>query len=160
MADWLQIGSSIATVLGLIFVGIQIAQGNKRRSEDLRPYIQVSVNKSKSGSRLIGELSIRNTGQTPALNVKLEFPGDANWQNVNNPSLYSFTQTEGIHKLNPGQEFIFYLGPITTKIEPGSRLLDTSVDVKITYKTGTSRKTILEIASVTLSDKGYLLRSS
>jgi hypothetical protein len=160
MSEWLQIGSSIATVLGLIFVGIQITQGNKRRSEDLRPYVQVSVNKSKSGGRVIGELSIRNTGQSPAFNVKLEFPAEANWQNVNNKTLYSFTQAEGIDKLNPGQEFIFYLGPITTKSEPGTRILDSRVDVKISYRARNYRKPISENASLTLSDKGYLIRSS
>jgi hypothetical protein len=157
---WLEITLSSASVVGLLVVAFQIFQGNKRRQEDVRPYVHLAVSKARRDGKLIGQLRVTNSGLSPALNVTLGFPSQVRWSNVSRRDLYPFLKEGGITRLNPGETLTFFLGPLTTKSNPESLMSKSSVTVVVSYKLRENGKEVKESNLLTLSESGYLMSPS
>ena len=76
-----------------------------------RPFIIPRlIEEIKDGEELVF-LEIKNVGDTPARNVKIEFLSDGRWNWVSEPE-YPFSKNPGISAIGPNNSVSYFLGAI------------------------------------------------
>jgi hypothetical protein len=116
--SWTDTVSSIsaAVAAGTSVVVAVLALRKYFQSKDLeyeanRPFIipRLLV-EDKDGEKLVF-LEIKNVGDTPARNVKIEFLSDGKWNWVADPE-YPFSKNPGIAAIGPNNSVSYFLGAI------------------------------------------------
>lgn len=164
MIDWNAV-SAIATALaaGVGIVTALVAYSTYRRAKEAefqeqRPFMIPSLHIEVMDRTKRLYLSIRNYGNTPAKDVRLDFaPGQA-WNWVQKPD-YPFVSGKGISAVGPGQTLTYFLG----EIREGTHLGDIEtrdIDVTVSCDHPIKNERIVDEIRMSLQDNRYKARGS
>jgi hypothetical protein len=120
MPNWIQIASTVSAITAS-FTGIVVAvlaivsyrESKRFEFEADRPFIIPRLTIGDVSSERWLFLEIRNVGDTPAKNVRINFLSIGQWHWVTNPD-YPFLSESGISAIGPGETISFFLGVIRT----------------------------------------------
>ena len=162
MIDWNAV-SAVATALaaGVGIVTAILAYSTFRRAKEAefqeqRPFMIPSLHVEVADRTKRLYLSIRNYGNTPAKDVRLEFaPGQA-WNWVQKPD-YPFVSHKGISAIGPGQTLTYFLGEIR-KGTPLGDIETRDIDVTVSCDHPIKKERIVDGIRMSLQDNRYKAR--
>jgi hypothetical protein len=159
MIDW-QAVSAVATVIASA-VGIVtalLAYVTFRRSkevefQEIRPFMIPSLSLQVVNGKKRLYLIIRNFGDTPAKNVRLQFAEGQAWNWVKDPS-YPFLSEGGISAIGPSETVTYFLGELTPR-SPLNDIEKRDIDVVVTCDHPVLKERITDTVRMSLQDNRY-----
>ncbi len=145
--------SLAVTCAGFIAVIWQIVAARRQRVRDMQPRIFVRLRKIKSGANTALAISIMNAGQSPALDVCVDFGAVQKWHYVKVVSFPFLETNGGIRNLPPGTENTYRLGLLDRNL---NHWLTSEAKVTVRYKDSQSRD-FSSFQVLTLKDSIYLM---
>lgn len=162
MIQWEAI-SAISTALasGVGIVTAIAAYVRYRASKDLefqelRPFLIPSlVIQLREGQKRL-YIAIRNCGDTPALNVRLDFQEHQVWNWVRQPD-YPFLSPHGISAIGPKETLSYFLGEITDN-NPLQDIEFRDIDVVVSCNHPVKNERLSNQLRMSLQDNRYMSR--
>ena len=163
MIDWeavSAIATSLAAVVGIVTAVLAYVVFRRSKAlefEEIRPFMIPSFSLQIVNGKKRLYLNIRNFGDTPAKNVRLDFAEGQAWHWVKDPS-YPFLSNEGISAIGPSETVTYFLGELSPR-SPLNDIEKRDIDVVVSCDHPVLKKRITDTARMSLQDNRYKART-
>ena len=154
------IATSLAAVVGIVTAVLAYVTFRRSKAlefEEIRPFMIPSLSLQVLNGKKRLYLNIRNFGDTPAKNVRLEFVEGQAWNWVKDPS-YPFLSGDGISAIGPSETVTYFLGELSPR-SPLNDIEKRDIDVVVSCDHPVLKRRITDKARMSLQDNRYKARS-